>query len=97
MKKIQKNKMNSAEIKAFIQENRHLFWYTPENKKEDISLDLLVETILNYGTMHDVKKMNDILGIKEVARIFFHAKGRKKMNYYSEIHNYFSLFFKRYA
>lgn len=89
--------MNSPEIKAFICENSHLFWYTPEDKKEDISLELLVETILNYGTMDDIKKIIKIIGIKEMSRIFFSAEGRKKMNYYSEIYNYFSLFFKRYA
>lgn len=89
--------MNSPKIKAFIRENSHLFWYTPEDKKEEISLEFLVETILNYGSMDDIKKIIKIIGIKEVSRIFFSAEGRKKLNYYSEIYNYFSLFFKRYA
>ncbi len=89
--------MNNPEIKAFIQENSHLFWYTPEDKKEDISLEFLVETILNYGSLEEIKKMIGIIGIKEIARIFFSAEGRKKMNYYPDIFNYFSLFFKRYA
>jgi hypothetical protein len=89
--------MNSPEIKAFIRVNRDLFWYTPEDKKENISLDLLVETILNYGSMDEIKRFIKIIGIKEMAKIFYRAEGRKKMNYYSEIYNYFSLFFKRYA
>jgi len=37
------------------------------------------------------------MGIIEVARIFFSASGRQKMNYYPEIYNYFSLLFKKYA
>jgi hypothetical protein len=89
--------MNSPEIKAFIRENKSLFWYTPEDKKEEISLELLVETILNYGDMNTIKKLISILGIKEISRIFFSAKGRKKLNYYPEIYNYFSLLFSRYA
>lgn len=89
--------MNSPEIKAFIRENRQLFWYTPEDKKEDISLEFLVETILNYGSIEDIKKVIKILSIKKMASIFFRAEGRKKMNYYPEIYNYFSMFFKRYA
>ena len=32
--------VNSPEITAFIRENRTLFWYTPEDKKENISLEM---------------------------------------------------------
>ena len=33
--------MNSPEIKQFIRDQHNLFWYTPENKKEDISKEFL--------------------------------------------------------
>jgi hypothetical protein len=89
--------MNSPEIKAFIQENSSLLWYTPQNQKEDISPELLVETILNYGDINTVKKLCKLMGIKEMARVFFSATGRKKLNYYPEIYNFFDLFFKEYA
>ena len=89
--------MNSPEIKAFIHENRNLFWYTPADKKEEISPEFLVETILNYGDLDAVKKLISILGIKETSRIFFSAKGRQKLNYYPEIYNFFSLLFSKYA
>jgi hypothetical protein len=89
--------MNSPEIKAFIREKSALFWYTPKDKKEEISSEFLVETILNYGSMDDVKKLIKILGIKEMSKVFFNATGRKKLNYYPEIYNYFKLFFRKYA
>ena len=89
--------MSSPEIKEFIRENSSLFWYIPENKKEDISLELIVETILNYGNLDSIKKLIKISGIKQVAAIFFNAKGRKELNYYPEIRNYFSLLFRKYA
>ena len=89
--------MNSPEIKAFIKEHEYLFWYTPEEKKENISVELIVETILNYGDLNSIKKLFSILGIKETSKIFFEAEGRKKLNYFPEIYNYFSLFFKRNA
>ena len=89
--------MNSPEIKAFIRENSSLFWYTPEDKKEDISPEFLVETILNYGSLEDIKKLISIIGINEMSKVFFNAKGRKKLNYYPEIYNYFELFFTKYA
>ena len=89
--------MNSPELKAFIRKKSNLFWHTPENAKEEISPDFLVETILNYGTMDDIRELIKIMGMKEVSRIFYNAKGRKKLNYYPEIYNYFSIFFSRYA
>ncbi len=92
--------MNSPEIKAFIRENSHLFWYTPEDKKENISLDFLVETILNYGDLIAIKKMFKIIDTKTVAGIFFNTinkSERRKNNYHELTLNFFSLYFKRYA
>ena len=37
--------MHSPEIKEFIQEQSALFWYTPEDKKGEISLEYLAETM----------------------------------------------------
>jgi hypothetical protein len=92
--------MNSPEIKDFIRENSHLFWYTPENKKEAISHEFLVETILNYGNMDAVLQLFRILGIKKVAEIFFSSlqqSDRRKGNYHEITVNYFTLVFKKYA
>jgi len=89
--------MNNPELKNFINEYSYLFWYTPEDKKENISEGLLIETILNYGDLEAIKKLFSIIGIKKASEIFFNSKGRKKLNYYPEIYNYFTLFFKRYA
>ena len=89
--------MYSSEIKAFIREKSSLIWSVPEDKKEEVSPALLVETILNYGSMDDVRKLIRLMGMEEVARVFFCAKGRQKLNYYPQIHNYFSLLFKKYA
>jgi hypothetical protein len=85
--------MNSPELKAFIRENSSLFWYTPQDKKEDIGLGFLVETILNYGDINAVRKLCKLMGTKEVAKVFFNATGREKLNYYPEIYNFFQLFF----
>jgi hypothetical protein len=89
--------MNSPELKAFIRSKSELFWYTPDDKKENIAPELLVETILNYGSLEDIKILIKIMGRKEISRIFFNATGRKKMNYFPEIYNFFSLYFNRHA
>ncbi|MCX6279162.1 MAG: hypothetical protein NT004_13860 [Bacteroidetes bacterium] len=92
--------MNSPEIKAFIRENSSLFWYTPEDKKEDISLEFLVETILNYGDLMAVNQLLQLIGIRKVAEIFFDSinlSDRRKGNFHELTLNYFTLLFKRYA
>lgn len=81
----------------YIKQRASLFWYTPEAKKSEISDSLLVETILNYGTMDDVKALFDLMGIEKVADVFFSAKGRQKLNYYPQIYNFFTLIFNRYV
>ncbi len=89
--------MNSPEVKEFIRQHSDLFWYTPADKKEDIGPELLLETILNYGTLDDIRSLLKIWGIGEAAKVFYSAEGRKKLNYFPEIYNYFSLYFKKYA
>jgi hypothetical protein len=89
--------MNSPEIKQFIREHSNLFWYTPEDKKEEISNEFLVETILNYGNLDDIRKLINIIGMEQLSTLFFSMQDRKKLNYYPEIHHFFSLLFKRYA
>ena len=81
----------------YIAQQASLFWYTPEAKKSEISDSLLVETILNYGTMDDVKALFDLMGIEKVADVFFSAKGRQKLNYFPQIYNFFTLVFNRYV
>ncbi|MDR1792031.1 MAG: hypothetical protein LBR36_01105 [Bacteroidales bacterium] len=44
--------MRQQELKDYIKQRKHLFWYTPKDKVEDVSDELLVEMILklrNFG------------------------------------------------
>jgi len=92
--------MNSPEIQEFIKEQSHLFWYIPEKEKANISHDVLVEFILNYGDMDAVKKLIKLLGLKKTAEIFFHTinlSERRKGNYHELTLNFFSILFSKYA
>ena len=92
--------MRTPEIKEFILRHSDLFWYTPQDKKEDISDEFLVETILNYGDLLAVKQLIKLLGIKRTAQIFsdsINLSDRRKGNYHELTINYFTLFFNRYA
>ena len=92
--------MNSTKIQNFISEHSDLFWYTPEEQKKNLSKEVLVETILNYGNLDAVKQLIKLLGINESARIFFDSinkSDRRKGNYHELTLNFFTLFFNRYA
>jgi hypothetical protein len=89
--------MRSPEVKKFIDDHQYLFWYSPVPKSETVSDELLVETLLNYGTLEQVHDLFKVMELKKVASVFVGMTGRKKLNYFPEIHNYFSLYFKKYA
>ena len=89
--------MNSPEIKKFIHEHRDLFWYTPEEEKEEISLAVVVETILNYGSLESIKKLFKLIGIKKASEIFKVQINNKRNNYFLPVKNFFELYFKRHA
>jgi hypothetical protein len=92
--------MSNPEIKQFIRENSSLFWHIPDDKKEEISKEVLVETILNYGDMKAVGRLLNLLGINEVADIFFRStavSNRRKGNYHELTLNFFTHLFRKYA
>lgn len=80
-----------------IDKHRSLFWYTPDDQIHDISDALLVERILNDGSLDDYRELIQALGGKRVAKVFFAATGRQKQNYYPEIYHFFSLVLKKYV
>jgi len=92
--------MNSPEIRSFIHRHSDLFWFIQDEEKENISHDVLVEYILNYGDMNAVKELFSILGFKAAADHFFKSinlSERRKGNYHELTLNYFTLLFNRYA
>jgi hypothetical protein len=85
------------EIQKFIRERSSLFWYIQEEKKTEISIDFLVEMILNYGDEKDVKRLFELFGINETARIFRHQISQNRVNYFPQVVNYFTLYFNQHA
>ena len=92
--------MNTPEVKAFIRQHSTLFWYIPEDKKEDMNPEVLVEFILNYGDMDAVKGLFSLYGVNRVAEIFFNSinlSERRKGNYNELTLNYFTILFNKYV
>ncbi|MGC9338053.1 MAG: hypothetical protein ACP5EQ_08245 [Candidatus Cloacimonadia bacterium] len=89
--------MNSAKVRAFIEEHRTLFWSIPEKDRENISLNLLVETILQYGDLPDIYQLFELVGREKVAEIFHKQINQPRCNYRSSTINYFKLYFNQNA
>lgn len=79
----------------FVRKRKYLFWST--KNYDGLSNGAIVEAVLNYGDMSDVRELIELLGIQEVAKIFRENTNRPRINYDPKIVNYFSLYFKKYA
>ena len=88
---------NTPEIKAFIRDNNHLFWWIKESEKENIDPRFLVEAVLNYGDEKDVKKLFDLLGLETVAAMFYRQSQKERNNYLKPIRHFFHLYFQRHV
>jgi hypothetical protein len=71
----------------FIEKHTPLFWYIKPNKIKDISNDVLVEFIFNYGTWEDVKNLIKIIGYPELTRVYENITDRKIGNYIPEMYD----------
>lgn len=89
---------NNEELKHFIRQHSPLWWWVPEAAKENLSLSAVVEALLIYGSIEDIKNLFGIVGIKKAAAIFYEStKDRQRSNYPPEIKNFFKLYFERHA
>lgn len=89
--------MNHNRLKSFIKKNEFLFWYVKKDELHNISLDLIVETVLNYGNETSVRELFDIIGLKKVSEIFYKQNSRKRNNYHPRTKHYFTLYFKKHV
>lgn len=80
----------------FVKKRRELFWST--KNYDDLSEAVVVEAILNYGDMDDVRELIKLLGIQKVAKIFYkNTTNRARVNYDKRVIHYFNLYFKKNA
>jgi hypothetical protein len=81
----------------FIEKNKDLFWYIKKEAIPNISNEVLVEFIFNYGTWEDVKELIKIIGFQELKRVYETITDRQVGNYHPEILNFMELIVLKYA
>jgi hypothetical protein len=92
--------MRTEERKKFIKRHEDLLLYPVADESGNVSDSLLVETMLNYGSLEDIRDLFEVMGIENVAKVFFEdivPEKKRTNNYYLLTINYFTLFFNRYA
>lgn len=87
--------MKSTKLGDFVRKRKYLFWST--KNYDGLDAAAVLEGVLNYGDMDDVRELLKLIGIKEAAKIFYRDTHRTRVNYRPEIVNYFQLYFNRYA
>ena len=93
-----KEKKGEANYHDFLERNRDLFWHFDKSKLDALPYDVVVEYILNYGSEESVKELIAILGIRQVADIFFKNTGPgRRSNYFPQTQHFFTLYFNRHA
>jgi len=88
---------HNSEINKFIQDNSSLFWWIKPEEKMNISINALVEAVLNYGNEKSVKRLFDLVEIKKVANIFYRQISGKRSNYHKRTKHFFKIYFKRHV
>ena len=82
----------------FIDENAVLFWYIKKDKLHAISDEVLVEFILSYADLPQIKELFKIVGEEKVAKIIEYnlikVKEHKRQNYRLSILNMFGKYFE---
>lgn len=81
--------------KEFIKKRPHLIWYV--DNFEELSDEVIVEAVLNYGEFDDVLGVIEVMGKEKVADIFKKESSKTRSNYKKDIKNYFNLFFNTHA
>lgn len=89
--------MNRKVFKEYIKKHRHLFWDVREDAKENLSVNAIVETILKYGHLSDIRELFDLVGIEQVSKIFYEQISRERVNYPKRTVHFFRLYFEKHA
>lgn len=89
--------MVKKSLQELLRESASLFWWVPHNKIESLPLESLVEALLNYGSMQQVRDLFNSMGKDTIAAIFREQIKRPRKVYLPQVEHYFTLYFDKYA
>lgn len=89
--------MDKKSLQELLRESANLFWWVPDDKIESLPLESLVEVVLNYGTMQQVRDLFHSMGKDTIAAIFREQIKRPRKVYLPQVEHYFTLYFDKYV
>lgn len=89
------NEKNLIKARNYLKLKPYLVWST--KNYEDLSPELIVESILNYGDWNDFLFIKELFGIKNLSQIFENISKKRRVNLRPQTINYFKMFFSKYA
>ena len=84
---------NNTHKTTFLDKYQSLFWYFDKSNLHTISDAVIVEFILNYGSLEAVKELLTVLGTDTVAKEFSKAIQKNRHNYFPQVQHFFNLYF----
>lgn len=91
------DEMQEDTLKYLLKKNAVLFWWVPAEKIEELPLESLVEAVLNYGNIEQLRELFSKVGEEKVAAIFREQIKRTRKVYLPMVENYFRLYFDKYV
>lgn len=85
--------MNRELYKQLVKPRAHLWWWVGE--KENLSEESIVQGILAYGDMNDVKLLFQMIGRERVKQIFSAQISRPRHNYRPQTVHFFEKVFSQ--
>lgn len=82
-------------VQNIVKNKPYLIWYTKDY--DGLSDAAVVEAVLNYGDMDDVRKLIKVLGARRVAKIFREKSSMPRSNYDPKMRHFFNLYFSKHA
>ena len=80
---------------ALLDKYQSLFWYFDKSNLHTISDAVMVEFILNYGSLEAVKELFTVLGTDTVAKEFSSSIHKTRNNYFPQVQHFFNLYFSK--
>lgn len=82
-------------LRDLIKKKPYLIWSVTD--RAQLSLQSIVEAVLNYGSWKDFKYIQHHLGNKSLSDVFHELNNQQRCNLHPLARNYFSLYFDKNA
>lgn len=83
------------EARSYIKSKPYLAWGT--SNYDNLSYQVIAESIFNYGNWEDFQYIKKLLGIKEINKLFKEISSKKRTNLKPQTINYFTLYLNKNA